>query len=389
MMMEPARPDPRPSAHPPTRPPAASMLRNPWLGALLALAAVGLQAWLDSPRAALAIGLPLAIACWLGWCLGPRMAGTGGLMAMPPRQVFAGSLAGIAVLALMAGWFAWMTYGLVTERGVIGWLNAVQAARDGRFSTKFSFIVALVYLIDAMALMGLVVSWLAPGRQPGAMAATARVAATHPAPGTAPRAPGPAQDRTRLALGLLAALAVGAWVVGYPAYRWVAAQHREDAAAHYVSVTLDAAVVWPDTTHVALDAHPLLDEVLVLREGNRTRRTFFVPLTGRNWRRDQPVPAVLTFEAEAPPQLEHPVLGRLRSDTLPRAAVEAFARSGVTIEREHRLVELIPSQAGRVNDRSEEDRIAFLMLAGLVSGTSALAALMLGLVRLFKRRAAR
>ena len=41
-----------------------SWLRNPWLGALVALAALGIQARAESPLAALAIGLPFATVMW-------------------------------------------------------------------------------------------------------------------------------------------------------------------------------------------------------------------------------------------------------------------------------------------------------------------------------------
>ena len=121
-------------------------LRNPWLGAVVAVAALGIQARAESPLAALAIGLPFAVVMWTYWCLGPRIAASQGFMATPPAKLFSRTLGigiGIVILVLMGAWFAYMCYGLVTERGIIGWLNAVQAAHDGKFSTKLSWSVAL------------------------------------------------------------------------------------------------------------------------------------------------------------------------------------------------------------------------------------------------------
>jgi hypothetical protein len=369
-------------------------LRNPWLSALVALAALGIHARVESPLAALAIGLPFALVMWGYWCFGPRMAATQGLMSTPPRQLFSktnGSALLVALALLACAWFAYMCYGLVTERGIIGWLNAVQAAHDGKFSTKLSFIVALLYLFCAMGVLGVAGAWLSRGGGD-----TAPTAPPMPMPkpvAAAARAESPSQlqaatvrNNTRLAMWLFAAIAVGAWAIGYPVYLWVAAEHREDVQARYASVDLGGTrVSWPQDPHVALGGVPQGDQVLVLKEGNHARKTYFVPMTGTGWTPAQPVNVVLTFEAETAPQLDRPVLGRLRSDTLPLAAVQAFARSGVTIDASHRLVDLVPSLQGQVIDRSDSDRQTFLIGATLLSTIGGVGGLMFWLVMKFKR----
>ncbi len=375
-----------------------SWLRNPWLGALVALAALAIQARAESPLAALAIGLPFAAVMWAYWCFGPRMAASQGPMATSPRQLIpkpAGIAILVVLLVLACAWFAYMCYGLVADRGIIGWLNAVQAASDGKFSTKLSFIVALLYLICAMGVLGLAAVWLSHGGSGKAPAAPAAPAPT-PAPPATP-APSLAQlqaatvrSNTRLVLWIFAAIGVGAWVIGYPVYLWIAAEHREDVHARYASVDLGgASVSWPQEPHVALGGVPQGDQVLVLKEGNHARKTYFVPMTGAGWTRAQPVSAVLTFEAEFPPQLDRPVLGRLRSDALPLAAIEAFARSGVKIDTSHRLIDLVPSQQGQVLDRGDSDRQNFLIGATVLSVMSPVGGIMFWLVMKFKRRPAK
>ena len=128
--------------------------------------------------------------------------------------------------------------------------------------------------------------------------------------------------------------------------------------------------------------------MLVLTEGNHAKKTYFVPMAGAGWTPAQPVNAVLTFEAEYPPQLDRPVLGRLRSDALPLAAVQAFARSGVKIDASHRLIDMVPSVQGQVADRSDSDRQMFLIGATLISVMSLVGALMFWLVMKFKGRKA-
>lgn len=375
-----------------------SWLRNPWLGALVALAALGIQARAESPLAALAIGLPFAAVTWAYWCFGPRMTASQGPMATPPRQLFpkaAGIAILVALLVLACAWFAYMCYGLVTDRGIIGWLNAVQAAHDGKFSTKLSFIVAFFYLICAMGGIGLAAVWLSQSGS-GTAPTTAQAPAPRPAPPAAP-APSLAQlqvatvrNNTRLALWIFAAIAVGAWVIGYPVYLWIAAEHREDVHARYVRVDLGgASVSWPQDPHVALGGVPQGDQVLVLKEGSHARKTYFVPMTGAGWTRAQPVSAVLTFDAEFPPQLDRPVLGRLRSDALPLAAIEAFARSGVKIDASHRLIDLVPSQQGEVLDCGDSDRQTFLIGATVLSVVSLVGGFMFWLLMKFKRRSAK
>ena len=126
------------------------------------------------------------------------------------------------------------------------------------------------------------------------------------------------RNGTRLALWMFVGIAVAAWVIGYPAYLWIAAEHRGDVQAAYVRVDLDGpSLSWPQEPHVSLSGVPLGDQVLVLKEGNQASKTYFVPMAGAGWTPAQPVRAVLTFAAEYPPELDRPVLGRLRSDTLP------------------------------------------------------------------------
>ena len=364
-----------------------SWVRNPWLGAAVALATLAIYARAETPLAALAIGLPFALVIWAYWCLLPRMvASPSGIVAQPARLF--PKVLGVPILSLMIAWFLYMSYGLVTERGVIGWLNAVQAARDGRFSTKLSFIVALFFLLCAMGLIGLVGARIGRGRAPATSSRAA--AASGPIRATVPPVAVRSPDRTRLALGMFAGIAVAAWVIGYPVYLWINAEHRDDAQARYVHVALDATpLAWPQALHVALEGVAQGDNVLVLKEGNRARKTYFVPMTGGDWTPDQPVRAVLTFDAEYPPQLGRPVLGRLRSDTLPTAAVDAFARLGVKIDPAHRFVDLVPSQHGQVPDRSDDDRQSFLMIATALSVTSLLTGSIFWFMMKFKRRPAR
>jgi len=363
---------------------ANSFWRNPWLGALLALAALGLYSRIETPLAALAIGLPFAIVGWTCWCLMPRLLASKA-MTVAPARVFPPAVAVVIGLLALA-WFAHMVYGLITGRGVIGWLNAVQAARDGRFSIKLSFIVALLDLLCFLGVLGLIGS--RPGRPRGAGLTAAPAVAVAPAPVRA--LVEPLRNPTRVALWMFAALAVAAWVIGYPVHRWVAAAHRDDARAHYAPIVLDASPpAWPPQVHVALIGMPQGEHVLVLKEGQQARKTYFVPVTGPAWTGTQPVSVVLSFDAEVAPRLDHPILGRLRSDGLPVAAIDAFKRSGVMIAPGHRLVDLVPSEHGQVPDRSAEDLRNFLLLATFLSVTSLLGALMLTVVMRLRRRKAR
>ena len=92
------------------------------------------------------------------------MAASGGSMGTRPAKLPPWAIGiGILILFLLVAWFIYMCYGLVTERGIIGWLNAVQAANDGKFSTKLSFTVALLYLLCAMGVVTLAGVWLGRG----------------------------------------------------------------------------------------------------------------------------------------------------------------------------------------------------------------------------------
>lgn len=362
--------------------------RNPWLGAVLALAALAIHARAQSPLAALAIGLPLALLAWATWCLVPRMKMSASFETAPSSRLSPWVI-GFPLLALVVAWFVYICYGLVTGRGVIGWLNAVQAAHDGRFSIKLSFIAAICYPLCAIGVLVGAGEWLGRHRAPSPAPRQGEPAASVAGPKVVvvSGVKSPPPDGTRLALWMFAGMAVAVWVIGYPIHLWTAAQHRDDAQARYVQVVLGAAQpAWPPSQHVALDGVPQGGNVMVLKEGHQARKTYFVPMTGRAWTAGQPVLAVLTFEAEYPPTLDRPVLGRLRSDTLAQVVIDGFARSGVKIDPAHRLIDLVPSEHGKVPDRSDEDLQWFLGLATAVSAMSLVAIPMVWLMMKFKRR---
>ena len=84
-------------------------------------------------------------------------------------------------------------------------------ARDGKFSTKLSFIVALLYMFCPVGGFGLAGAWL--GRVGGSALARAPAA-----PSNATRAAASPCNPTHVALWMLIGVAVAPWVLGWPAY---------------------------------------------------------------------------------------------------------------------------------------------------------------------------
>jgi hypothetical protein len=70
---------------------------------------------------------------------------------------------GVVHVALLIAGFAYIVWGRIQNSGPVGWLDAVQAQRDGKYSARMSFITATLYLLIAFALgIGLLLRFVRP-----------------------------------------------------------------------------------------------------------------------------------------------------------------------------------------------------------------------------------
>lgn len=142
-----------------------SFLRNPWfitLAGAVALVAYGITV---APISALVLGTPFYVAVLIyAWsdkldaaAVGAAVAERGGTM------VVLYVACGLAVAAL-----AYLIWGRFTDTGLIGWLDALQARSDGRYSPKLSFVVGVLYVAEPFLLFVFAQQWFAARRRPAA-----------------------------------------------------------------------------------------------------------------------------------------------------------------------------------------------------------------------------
>jgi hypothetical protein len=338
---------------------------------------LGACAWLESTLEMLVFGLPLfLLAMGVVWLqrLPPRpSAATTG----PAGRVLQGTAIALAAGSVLG--FGYIVYARLTDSGLVGWMDAVQARRTGKYSERLSFIAAAM---DLLVLMGIAFGCLAGWQRLRGGTGEAAREPPRPIPAAAPAAVDPAADLRagrRFTLYLFAALVAGIWAIGFPAYLWTSAQHRADVAASYEAVRLAAggAPPSPSEDHVALYGAPRHDQAVVLREGRSDTRRYFVPVVAPAADPSEAVAVVVQFEGRQPTRFEVPLLARVDRSALPTAIAEALARGGVHLRDAPLLLTLVPSRGGKVEDRSKEDLEFFLGIAGM---TSAMLLLMAPLV---------
>jgi hypothetical protein len=299
---------------------------------------------------------------------------------------------GVTLVAALGGG-AYAGYGVFTDTGAVGWLNALQQRLFGSYQPMISFTVVLVVVFVAVTLVwDGAVRWLRPDSARGAAApdaqgppppiASSGAGRSAPAVAATPaRRPSQALAIAKISLVLLPLT----WAVGGGVYWWLVREAKADAAARYQAVELTDGVALPalEGDHLALRGIPVTEAVVVKSSGSGSAKSEdyrLVPVVGVGWRPDRPVPFVVKVEAgEVLPSPAYPpdpkarhardvVLFTKLAGAFPTAALTEFQKMRVPLAPEARLLRLVPTLEGKpvVPDRSGT-RIATFGLCGLVS----------------------
>lgn len=361
------------------------LTQNPWFVPACGVALLAMQAWITSPLEMLVMDMPWFVAIVGGLRVARTMSddAPADQRPLPTRSTK-------AVLALLAlGTFlaaaALIVWWRITDSGMVGWLDAVQARHGGKYSPRLSLLTAFAYLFDVGAAAVALAVWLgrssrdAGGGKPGP-APTASVA-----PVVVMR---PADTAGKHALvfvfgGMIAAT----WTIGFVAYEVVTMGHRAELQARYSPVELGATQASvPAAEFLALHGAPHALGHLSVRHGQAREKTHYLPLVAQGARRDDPVRWIVRAEADAMPALPATVLVHATSQAVPQSVQEGLARMGVQLTRDVRLVSLVPSMNGHVESRLEEDRDFFVGVAGFASVVILLLWAMLSVRGFWQRR---
>jgi hypothetical protein len=269
-------------------------------------------------------------------------------------------------------------HGLITETGVVGWINHAQQSLFGAYSLKVSLLVSLFGLLFiGLAAWGLVARLTGGGESAGlASMAELSVAANRPA---SPKG----------MVWTFGVLIAATWLIGFVVYAWLNHQQQADASATYEPLVLadGVPVPPPKSTHLALRGDLLTRHVLAHSSGSGSsqREDFqLLPLAAPGWQPGKPVSFVVKIKgpwelpgaktwprpargAPVPPQ---DLMVRLDGD-VPVPAAQQFKKMGVPLAEPSYLLHVVPSRDGRVEvkDSSAED---FRILLTICGGISAL-----------------
>ena len=342
-------------------------------------------AWIASPFEMLVMGAPWFVAIVGGLRVARAMSDEA-----PPdqRTIPTGSpnatlvLLGLGIFLAAAALIVWWR---ITDSGVVGWLDAVQARHAGKYSARWSLITGFAYLFDIGGAAVALAAWLgrssrhAGGVKPGpaATASVTPVVVMRPA-GTA--------GKHALAFvfgGMIAAT----WAIGFVAYEVVTMGHRAELQARYTPVDLSAAQArMPPAEFLALHGASHALGHLSVRRGQAREKTHYLPLVAQGARRDDPARWIIRANADTMPALPATVLAHATSQAVPQVVQEGLAQMGIQLTRDVRLVDLVPSMNGHVENRLEEDRDFFVGVAGFASVVIVLLWAMLAVLGSWKRR---
>ena len=337
-----------------------------WFVPACGAALLAIQAWITSPLEMLVMDMPWFVAIVGGLRVARTMSDEAPADPRPLPTRSTKAVLALLVLGTLLAAAALIVWWRITDSGMVGWLDAVQARHGGKYSPRLSLLTAFAYLFDVGGAAVALAVWLgrssrdAGGGKPGP-AATASVT-----PVVVMR---PADTAGKHALvfvfgGMIAAT----WTIGFVAYEVVTMGHRAELQARYWPVELSATQAGvPAAEFLALHGAPHALGHLSVRHGQAREKTHYLPLVARGAQRDDPVRWIVRAEADTMPTLPATVLAHATSQAVPQVVQEGLAQMGVQLTRDVRLVNLVPSMNGQVESRLEEDRTLFVGVAGFAS----------------------
>lgn len=275
----------------------------------------------------------------------------------------------------LAGYYVW---GLVVERGLIGWLLDLQMRFIGTASLKTaalvaSFVLVAGYFIVTLALAALLKVDEATPRGLGAAAPAAA------APETADAAGGSlARTLALMALGVIALT----WGIGYAVYLYAVAAQRDLVAT--MPPTLAAADVREAAQLDAparLLARPLLQQALVFTSNKASKPAqYYIPLAPEAAGALPRLNLILHVSSRTEPGaqwLRGPHVMQRSRTGLPEYVRGQFVRDGLRLADEVIVVEIVTvGPDGRLLDRAGEyfDNLLIAGIIGTICGIGILAA---------------
>lgn len=328
------------------------LFHNPWFLAAAGLVVLAGYGWLASPLEMVAIGLPF-YGVFVGTAMAVRYAKpvTPGAQKNTHWVVLpaTGAVFGAGVL-----YIAWCAF---TDRGIIGWLDAIQARRNGGFDQTLSFFVSFIYLMlitfAALALLT---------RLKANSAAPAR-------PDAKPRRPMSLGDGRTMLFTAASTIAM-IWVVGLGVYEYYTMRSRTEMGGSYTPVDVSRPVgASANLEFVSFRARVHRLGYVALRDEHESTGTNFIPLvTPANRDLGVPVHWVVAQQGGDLGHLPQPILAHALGEGLSQGAREALARQGVQLADDVELVSYVPTtDTGEVLNAAEDDWIYLIVGSGLPS----------------------
>lgn len=272
----------------------------------------------------------------------------------------------LVTTAVVLAAIAYYIYALVTETGLVGWINVAQQSLFGSYSLKFSAAVLVMLMVPAGGALWILADsagWLKADPQAdralfGDVGQAAEPAAASPG------------GSGLLIVGV--AMVVISWGVGLAYYGWQVWLQRGDAQATWESVDLSApgGAPKPAGDRLLLKGRLLGDHILTHSKGTSSNKRddyHLIPVVPAEWTPGQPVTYLLKvdrlseLDAHAATQRAArdaaglPVLRVRLAGEPPVPAVQQLAKSNVPMASPRYLLRIAPATDSQAAEAELKD----------------------------------
>lgn len=171
---------------------------------------------------------------------------------------------------------------------------------------------------------------------------------------------------------VFAGMVVLTWVIGFGIYEFYAARHAAERDATYAPIDAVATAHPPEFVALRGPFHPRGYMTLGTSTSSDGSRAAYLPVLAPGADARAPVFWIVKAHERDVRRMPPMVHAHVRGESLPPIVREGFARQGIVVAPDARVVDFVETQAGKPIDQTPQEWELFLILAGGITGITVL-----------------
>lgn len=185
-------------------------------------------------------------------------------------------------------------------------------------------------------------------------------------------APAPVRSSLATLSAVFAGMIVLTWVIGFGIYEFYAARHAAERDATYTPIDAVATANPPEFVALRGPFHPRGYMTLGGSTNSDGSRAAYLPVLAPGADAREPVFWIVKAHERDVRSMPPMVHAHVRGEALPTIVREGFAKQGIVVAPEARVVDFVETRAGKPIDQTQQEWEFFLILAGGISGITVL-----------------